>query len=118
MSSLPTRSRLCRLVELGALPLQRFDVAGRHVVVVALGAEFVVLDDTCSHESASLTEEGEVDAEAREIECCRHGARFSLDDGAVVSLPATTPLRTYRIVAEGDELFIEVPEPSAPETAR
>lgn len=79
--------------------------------MVALGAEFVALDDTCSHESASLTEEGEVDAEAREIECCRHGARFSLDNGAAVSLPATTPLRTYRIVTEGAEVFIETPEP-------
>jgi 3-phenylpropionate/trans-cinnamate dioxygenase ferredoxin subunit len=111
MSSLSVRSRLCSLGELRAEPLQRFDVAGRRIVVMALGAEFVALDDTCSHESASLTEEGEVDAEAREIECCRHGARFSLDNGAAVSLPATTPLRTYRIVTEGDDVFIEMPEP-------
>ena len=52
-----------------------------------------------------------MDAEAREIECCRHGARFSLDDGTAVSLPATAPLQTYRIVTEGDEVFIEMPEP-------
>lgn len=78
--------------------------------MVALGAELVALDDTCSHEAASLSEEGEVDAEAREIECCRHGARFSLDDGAALSLPATTPLRTYRLVVEGGEVFIEMPE--------
>ncbi len=98
--------------------MQRFDVAGHRVVLVAVGPEFVVLDDTCSHESASLTDDGEVDAEAREIECCRHGARFSLDSGAVVSLPATTPLRTYRVIVEGDELFIEVPESWARETAQ
>jgi 3-phenylpropionate/trans-cinnamate dioxygenase ferredoxin subunit len=111
MSSLSARSFLCSLGELRAEPLQRFDIAGRRIVVVALDAEFVALDDTCSHESASLTAEGEVDAEAREIECCRHGARFSLDDGTAVSLPATAPLQTYRIVAEGDEVFIEMPEP-------
>ena len=111
MSSLSTRSRLCRLDELTAAPLQRFDVAGRNIVVVTLGAELFALDDTCSHERASLSEEGEVDAEVREIECCRHGARFSLDDGAALSLPATLPLRTYRVVAEGGEVFIELPEP-------
>ncbi|HVC71130.1 MAG TPA: Rieske 2Fe-2S domain-containing protein [Acidimicrobiales bacterium] len=111
MSSLSTRSLLGSLDELRAGSLRRFDIAGRHIVVVALGAAFVALDDTCSHESASLTEEGEVDAEAREIECCRHGARFSLDDGTAMSLPATEPLQTYRIVTDGDEVFIEIPEP-------
>jgi hypothetical protein len=35
-----------------------------------------------------------------------------------VSLPATTPLRTYRVIVEGDELFIEVPESWARETAQ
>jgi 3-phenylpropionate/trans-cinnamate dioxygenase ferredoxin subunit len=110
MSSLSTRSRLCLLEELKAEPVQRFDIAGRRVVVVALGAELVALDDTCSHEAASLSEEGEVDAEARKIECCRHGARFSLDDGAALSSPATIPLRTYRLVVEGGEVFIEMPE--------
>jgi 3-phenylpropionate/trans-cinnamate dioxygenase ferredoxin component len=107
-SSLSARSRLCRLGKLDAVPLQRFDVAGRRILVVTLGGELLALDDTCSHESASLSEEGEVDAEAREIECCRHGARFSIDEGTAVSLPATTPLRTYRLVTKGDEVFAEI----------
>ena len=109
-TSTSTLLLLCRLEDLRA-PLRRFEVNGRRIVVVTLGAELVALDDTCSHASASLTEEGEVDAEAREIECCRHGARFSLDDGAALSLPATTPLRTYPVIVEGDEVFIEMPGP-------
>jgi 3-phenylpropionate/trans-cinnamate dioxygenase ferredoxin subunit len=103
------RAFLCRREDLRGGPLHRFELDGRPVVVVALGAELAVLDDTCSHESASLAEEGEVDAEVHEIECCRHGARFSLEDGAALSLPATEPLRTYRAVIEGDEVFIETP---------
>lgn len=87
---------------------QRFEAEGRPIVVVALGDELVALDDTCSHENASLAEEGEVDPEAREIECCRHGARFSLDDGSATSLPATTGLRTYRVETDGDELFLDL----------
>jgi len=104
-------SLVCRRVRLGRLSdlttgLHRFDVDGRRVVVVGLGEELVALDDTCSHENASLAEEGEVDPDAREIECCRHGARFSLDDGAATSLPATTGLRTYPIEAVGEDVFI------------
>jgi 3-phenylpropionate/trans-cinnamate dioxygenase ferredoxin component len=106
----PRRSPLCRLDEFKVVPLQRLDVAGRRVVVVALGEEHVALDDTCSHESASLAEEGEIDTEAREIEYRRHGVRFSLDDGAALSLPTTAPLRTYQVVVERGEVFIEVPE--------
>jgi nitrite reductase/ring-hydroxylating ferredoxin subunit len=110
MTSPSTGSRLWRLGDLNGVPLQRFECGERRVVVVTLGKELVALDDTCSHESASLTDEGEVDVETREIECCRHGARFSLDDGAAVSLPATKSLQTYRVVVEGNQVFIEVPE--------
>jgi nitrite reductase/ring-hydroxylating ferredoxin subunit len=57
------RSLLCRLEDLEAAPLQRFDAAGHRIVVVALGAELFALDDTCSHKAAFPAEEGEVDAE-------------------------------------------------------
>jgi nitrite reductase/ring-hydroxylating ferredoxin subunit len=89
-------------------PLQRFELEGHPIVVIDLGEELVALDDTCSHEEASLAEEGEVDSETREIECCRHGARFSLEDGSAVSLPATTGLRIYPVIAEGEDLYIEL----------
>lgn len=89
-------------------PLKRFEVAGHRVLVVDLGNELIALNDTCTHEEASLAEDGELDVEAREIECCRHGARFSLDDGSAISLPATTGLRIYPITLDGDELYVEV----------
>ncbi|MGH9028681.1 MAG: Rieske 2Fe-2S domain-containing protein, partial [Acidimicrobiales bacterium] len=68
---------LCRRADLGRGLLRRFDVDGRPIVVMALGEDLIALDDTCSHEDASLAEEGEIDPDAREIECCRHGARYS-----------------------------------------
>lgn len=109
VSTVTARVLLCPRASLEHRPLQRFDVEGRAIVVVALGEELVALDDTCSHEDASLAEEGEIDRDAREIECCRHGARFSLDDGSVTSLPATSPLQSYRVITEGDEVFLEIP---------
>ncbi|HZU79455.1 MAG TPA: Rieske 2Fe-2S domain-containing protein [Acidimicrobiales bacterium] len=101
------RVHLCHRSEIAG-PLQRFEVAGHRVLVVDLGVEFIALDDTCTHEEASLAEDGELDVEAREIECCRHGARFSLEDGSAVSLPATTGLRVYPITLDGDDLYLEV----------
>ncbi|HEV2426952.1 MAG TPA: Rieske 2Fe-2S domain-containing protein [Acidimicrobiales bacterium] len=69
-------------------------VADRVLVLVRLGADVYVLDDRCSHEEYWLSD-GEVDADALEIECARHGSMFSLVDGAPTSLPATRPVASY-----------------------
>lgn len=103
----PRRVLLCRRADLTG-DLQRFDVDGDRVVVIGLGDELIAIDDICSHESASLAEEGEVDHETREVECCRHGARFSLDDGSATSLPATRGLRIHPVTADGEDIYIEV----------
>lgn len=104
-----TRIRLGSRSELAGGPPRRFDIGGHRIVLVSVGAELFALDDTCTHEEASLAAVGEVDADAGEIECCRHGARFSVADGSVASLPATAPLRTYLVVLEDDEAFVEFP---------
>jgi 3-phenylpropionate/trans-cinnamate dioxygenase ferredoxin component len=69
-------------------------VDGRVLVVVRIEDDVYVLDDRCSHEDFSLAD-GEVDADACEIECARHGAMFNLKDGAPTSLPATRPVARY-----------------------
>jgi 3-phenylpropionate/trans-cinnamate dioxygenase ferredoxin subunit len=40
--------------------------------------------------------------------CPRHGAYFDVATGAALTLPAITPVQTYRVDVEGDNLFIEV----------
>jgi 3-phenylpropionate/trans-cinnamate dioxygenase ferredoxin subunit len=71
-------------------------VENRTLVVVRIEDDVYVLDDRCSHEDFSLAE-GEVNCEAAEIECARHGAMFRLKDGDPVSLPATRPVAHYDV---------------------
>ena len=40
------------------------------------------------------------------IECPRHGARFNVKSGEVLSLPATVPVPTYEVRVEGDEIQV------------
>jgi 3-phenylpropionate/trans-cinnamate dioxygenase ferredoxin component len=107
--------RLCTRVRVGDIrdlvlgELHRFDVESRRILVVNLGEKIVACDDTGSHKGASLVEMGELDLGSREIECCQHGARFSLEDGCALSLPATTGLCTYEVTTVGDDVFVEVP---------
>jgi 3-phenylpropionate/trans-cinnamate dioxygenase ferredoxin subunit len=44
------------------------------------------------------------------IECPRHGALFDIRDGAVLSMPAVTPVPTYEVKVEGDDIFVESPD--------
>ncbi|MDE3064803.1 MAG: Rieske 2Fe-2S domain-containing protein [Acidobacteriota bacterium] len=79
----------------------------RVLVVVRIGDDVYVLDDRCSHEEFSLSD-GEVDAEAREIECERHGSMFRLVDGEPTSLPATKPVRHYDARVVDGRVIVEV----------
>ena len=71
-------------------------VGDRVLVVVRIEDDVYALDDRCSHEDFSLAD-GEVDTEACEIECARHGSMFRLKDGEPTSLPATKPVGRYDV---------------------
>jgi 3-phenylpropionate/trans-cinnamate dioxygenase ferredoxin subunit len=63
-------------------------------VVLADDGEVYAVDDTCTHQNASLSE-GWVEGCA--IECPLHGSAFDLRTGEVDSLPATLPIRTHKV---------------------
>ena len=62
------------------------------------------IDDKCSHGEISLSE-GFVDNDT--IECWAHGAKFSLETGAPLSLPAYEPVAVYEVFIEDGTIFLE-----------
>ncbi len=64
------------------------------VGVFKVGDEICALNDVCSHAFALLSQ-GFQDGDA--IECPLHGARFDIRTGAVLSAPATEPVRSLEI---------------------
>ena len=87
---------------------RRFVVNGKLIAIANLGdGMFYAVDDTCSHQEASLSE-GEVDIDDETIECPRHGSTFDLRTGRPRTLPATVPVGTFPVKVEGDTLLIEV----------
>ncbi len=67
------------------------------------GGEFSALDDTCSHEDASLSEGWVEDGT---VECPLHAARFCLRDGSALSLPATSGVASHRVEIDGDDIVV------------
>jgi 3-phenylpropionate/trans-cinnamate dioxygenase ferredoxin subunit len=82
------------------------------VAVFFDGGEYFALNDTCSHEKASLSDgwiEGGV------VECPLHAGKFCLRNGAVESMPATVPVASHVVEIEGDDILVTPnPEMLAP----
>ena len=106
MSDEQTLTRLCRVDEIPLNEGRRFDVNGHPIAVFRLEDGVYAIGDTCSHEESSLSE-GFV--EDSTVECAKHGAMFEIATGKNLSLPATRPVPSYRVVVEGEDVYVEAP---------
>ena len=76
------------------------------IAVFRSGGEYFVIDDTCTHGSASLSE-GEVIG--FEIECPYHFGAFDLRTGKATAAPCSISLQTYRTELRDGIVYIEAP---------
>jgi 3-phenylpropionate/trans-cinnamate dioxygenase ferredoxin component len=78
------------------------------VIVFNVDGEYYAIQDLCTHDGGSLSDG---DIENCEIICPRHGARFNIKTGAVLSPPAYEDLPTFptrvvgNIIQVGDNRF-------------
>jgi 3-phenylpropionate/trans-cinnamate dioxygenase ferredoxin component len=84
---------------------RRIDHGDRRIALVRIGDAVYAIGDTCSHAEISLSE-GEVMADAKEIECWKHGSAFSLVTGEPQTLPATQPVPVYDVAVEDGMVVI------------
>ncbi len=83
-----------------------FHINGHAIAIFHIDGTFYALDDTCSHAEASLGE-GDLDVDDLTVECPHHGSRFMLTSGQPLNLPAYEPVKTYPVVVQDGELFVE-----------
>ena len=97
--------KICPLEDLKPGKAIRVKVGDHAIAIVRTpSGEVKALDDKCSHGEISLSE-GFVDDET--IECWAHGAKFDLNTGKPLSLPAYEPVGTYEVLIENDEIYLE-----------
>ncbi|AOY56108.1 non-heme iron oxygenase ferredoxin subunit [Candidatus Rhodoluna planktonica] len=83
----------------------RVKVGDHAIAIVRTKAGDVrAIDDKCSHGEISLSE-GFVDNET--IECWAHGAKFSLETGQPLTLPAYEPVAVYETFVEDGVIYLE-----------
>ena len=92
---LPPGERL--FIEIGEDPVVVFNIAG----------DYYAIADVCTHDDGPL---GDGEVENHEIVCPRHGARFDITTGEVLTLPAVKGVASYPIRVKDDMVEIGVQE--------
>ncbi|HLE78678.1 MAG TPA: non-heme iron oxygenase ferredoxin subunit [bacterium] len=82
-------------------------INGYRVAIFNVGGTFHAIDDVCTHEEASLAA-GPVYGDI--VACPKHGSRFHIPTGRVLSLPAVRPVDTYPVKVEDGRVWVR-PEP-------
>jgi 3-phenylpropionate/trans-cinnamate dioxygenase ferredoxin subunit len=94
-----------RVEDLQPGQVEVFEVGYDFVAVANVNGEFCAFADVCTHDDGPLVEG---DLEDQVIVCPRHGARFDVCTGAVLSLPAVVPLPTYDVRVVDGEVQVRV----------
>ncbi len=100
----------CALADIPDGGVVAVDVEGLDVAIVRAGDEVYAIRDECSHASIALSE-GDVDVEARQIECWLHGSRFDLRTGQPTGLPAYEPVPVYPCKVADDSVVVDIANP-------
>jgi 3-phenylpropionate/trans-cinnamate dioxygenase ferredoxin subunit len=100
----------CPLADVPEGGVLAVEVDGVGVAIVRAADEVFAIRDECSHASIALSE-GDVDADACEIECWLHGSRFNLRTGEPTGLPAYEPVPVYPCKVADDTVVVDVANP-------
>jgi nitrite reductase/ring-hydroxylating ferredoxin subunit len=97
----------------GELPpgkMRRIDLRGRRILLANVAGRLCAVDDTCTHEEASLST-GVLKGEF--VKCPLHNSRFNVCTGKAMEEPAEADLRTYPVREEGERVLVGLPEGGA-----
>ena len=100
-----SRIQVCRVGDVAPGEVIRVEASGLTLAVYNLDGQYYATDDACTHGPGSLSEGCIIDG--GHIECNFHQGVFDIRTGEVVQPPCMIPVKTYRTVVEGDEVFIE-----------
>jgi len=87
------------------------EIDGKRILLCNVEGSVQAMDGLCSHMAGRLWE-GKL--EGYVVRCPKHGARFDVRTGEVVSqvkiplIGKAKPLGTYKTSVEGEDIFIEV----------
>jgi 3-phenylpropionate/trans-cinnamate dioxygenase ferredoxin component len=73
------------------------------IAVFNVEGAFYAIDDTCTHQDASLADGW---LEGRTVECPLHASCFDLRTGEPTGPPAKKPVRTHKVVVRDGQVYV------------
>ncbi len=70
------------------------EIENKSIVIFNLAGDYYAIEDVCTHDDGPL---GEGEVEDHQIICPRHGARFDIRTGEVLTLPAIQDVPAYHV---------------------
>lgn len=97
------------LIQRGALQpgrVCRVETPSCALAVYNIEGAFYATSDVCTHATASLSEGEIVDGDL--IACPLHDGQFHIPTGQAMGFPCTVDLRTYKVMEEGDAIYVDL----------
>ena len=85
---------------------------GRSLALSNVDGDLYAIDNICTHDGGPL---GEGKLRRGRILCPRHGAAFDAKTGKVLTLPAVKSVNAYRVIVDGDDVYVECDDPQGQE---
>ena len=83
------------------------DMEERLVVLLRVQGQFYCIDDVCTHDGGPL---GEGQLCGYELACPRHGAKFDIRTGKVLTMPATENTISHEVKVVGEDVYVRLNE--------
>jgi nitrite reductase/ring-hydroxylating ferredoxin subunit len=103
---MPDFTRVASTSEVPPGEMKVVEVSGEEVVIANVDGEFVCFSNTCTHKQGPLGEG--ILLPGGVVECPLHGGQFNVRTGEVVASPPDTPIATYPVEVDGDDISVAV----------
>jgi 3-phenylpropionate/trans-cinnamate dioxygenase ferredoxin component len=99
--------RVCKKADVPDPGKAVFELDDRFIVLIHINGQFYALDDACTHDGGPL---GEGVLEGHQLICPRHGARFDVQTGLALTMPAVRATTAHEVRVEGNDVFVRLKE--------
>jgi nitrite reductase/ring-hydroxylating ferredoxin subunit len=106
MTDTATYRTVAKVSDIEPGELMYVEVGDEFVCLINMDGEIHAINDTCTHEEASLSDGTIIDGE---IECPLHGGAFDIRTGEPTAFPVVVAIEKYDVRIEGDEIQVKVP---------
>ncbi len=98
----------CPVESLAEGQMMAVELADRVVLLVRHGGRVYCLDDVCTHDGGTLSDGDFSDGQ---VVCPRHGARFDVQTGEALTMPATEDTACHEVKTDGGKLYVRIKQP-------